>query len=728
MELNTPNKKNQTISTPLSQFEESPVFNYINNLSPIELVKSAHNDHSFSSLSFSSPPSVFASPKLNYQRDNKSFLKRRHFSDLQKSKASQSIGDDNTREGGCAEQVECTTSSNLAREGTVQPLNEQLDSAVELPTVMQCDSANADHSIAPLDAIRSYGDSENINASNERHCSYENEKHLRKICRIESSGDEAGCDWVTLVSNVSDMLDFDPSTSGENLEEQKMVDPGTISFISNVLQIPQDNTNSLENMEPTDCVGFSEEQTGDPETESTELREQEVDRIPSVLSGSLLSKLVDYNAATEMDAKGQKCQSSCKQHSIRRLVFEVAGAHRKKLVCDTDGAPNLPKSDCKISHAENRPSSRLSVLSRKGIGLHLNALANASNDGKVIKIETVSSIRQDIEIVPSDSEDRLEENAPKTSVDVNEDFGTSSPKMKRQKMEHVGSACKRCNCKRSKCLKLYCECFAAGLYCIEPCSCQDCFNKPAHEDKVLETRKQIESRNPLAFAPKVIRNTDFVSEFADETNKTPASARHKRGCNCKKSNCLKKYCECYQGGVGCSANCRCEGCKNTFGTKNGHEENDVEGEECEVVEMITSGKTSEDDIIERVEEEHANLRMSSETTRSSMQLPIAFRGQLLRPFPAIGSSSKISSCQKLGTELFRQSKFGTHLQAIPEEETPEISSSRSESNGVKSSSPNSKRVSPPHRGFGSSSSWGSSRKVILRSVPFPSLNSPNQKG
>lgn len=28
--------------------------------------------------------------------------------------------------------------------------------------------------------------------------------------------------------------------------------------------------------------------------------------------------------------------------------------------------------------------------------------------------------------------------------------------------------------------------------------------------------------------------------------KTPASARHKSGCNCKKSSCLKKYCECFQ--------------------------------------------------------------------------------------------------------------------------------------------------------------------------------------
>ena len=54
----------------------------------------------------------------------------------------------------------------------------------------------------------------------------------------------------------------------------------------------------------------------------------------------------------------------------------------------------------------------------------------------------------------------------------------------------------------------YCECFAAGVYCVEPCSCQECFNKPIHEDTVLATRKQIESRNPLAFAPKVIRSSD----------------------------------------------------------------------------------------------------------------------------------------------------------------------------------------------------------------------------
>lgn len=120
----------------------------------------------------------------------------------------------------------------------------------------------------------------------------------------------------------------------------------------------------------------------------------------------------------------------------------------------------------------------------------------------------------------------------------------------------------------------YCECFAAGVYCIDSCACENCFNKPEYVDKVLETREQIELRNPLAFAPKIVKHANDSPAYAvvmpsgivlhvltsgnwkdfhvrnilqEEGNRTtPSSARHKRGCNCKKSKCLKKYCECYQ--------------------------------------------------------------------------------------------------------------------------------------------------------------------------------------
>lgn len=54
----------------------------------------------------------------------------------------------------------------------------------------------------------------------------------------------------------------------------------------------------------------------------------------------------------------------------------------------------------------------------------------------------------------------------------------------------------------------YCECFAAGLYCVDSCACENCYNRTDYEDWVEDSREQIELRNPLAFAPTIVEQAN----------------------------------------------------------------------------------------------------------------------------------------------------------------------------------------------------------------------------
>ncbi|BDA51406.1 probable protein tesmin/TSO1-like CXC 3 at N-terminal half [Coccomyxa sp. Obi] len=114
---------------------------------------------------------------------------------------------------------------------------------------------------------------------------------------------------------------------------------------------------------------------------------------------------------------------------------------------------------------------------------------------------------------------------------------------------------KRCNCKKSRCLKLYCDCFAAGQYCKHACSCQSCLNNADNKDIVVSMRDQVRQRNPQAFQEKIEKQVNGPG--------SGVSGLHKRGCHCKKSHCKKKYCECFQAGVNCGVHCKCDECHNT---------------------------------------------------------------------------------------------------------------------------------------------------------------------
>mmetsp|Transcript_5159 Transcript_5159/g.8065 ORF Transcript_5159/g.8065 Transcript_5159/m.8065 type:complete len:1070 (-) Transcript_5159:85-3294(-) len=139
---------------------------------------------------------------------------------------------------------------------------------------------------------------------------------------------------------------------------------------------------------------------------------------------------------------------------------------------------------------------------------------------------------------------------------------TKTPSSSKEKVVTPSSTRRNpCNCKKSKCLKLYCECFAAELFC-DGCNCNDCKNTKEHESERDKAMKDTRAKNPNAFKPRIA-----VRGITGPTGASPSS-EHNMGCKCKRSQCLKKYCECFQAGAMCnSSKCKCVECLNYVGSQ-----------------------------------------------------------------------------------------------------------------------------------------------------------------
>ncbi|KAK7366565.1 hypothetical protein VNO80_08558 [Phaseolus coccineus] len=771
LDMDTP-ERNQ-ISATLTKFEDSPVFNYINSLSPIKPVKSVPISQTFNSLSFSSPPSVFTSPHVSCLKESR-FL-RRHIplgtskpkvssEDANKAHTSEETLADSTRACHNSSELQENTDRGISVEdASIELSSEHLKFSVEPQQTLKYNSCGSPGYDPPLcgnegNTLLELPDEAAADAGYvQEGCKTDSsEGHLQKICQTEPKSEDPDCYWDSLVPDGPDMLIFNSPGEAEAFKGlmHKPLD-SSIRLSDFMSVLPLSTIHNGRKMYFVDSVASgSEHEIGDhcsePMTTATDT-DQTQDNLADV---------VFVTSHSNEHANDQLVSVTHRAIRRRCLDFEMANVQRKNSDDNSNAGSSTSEFDERnVANEKQQLPAKLNgnfqtgIL--QGIGLHLNALA-ALKEYKGIQIENLSSGRQlslpgstlqistsqehqHLSLVPVSSERELDssdnglhpaEDCSQPSVYMaGEDFNkNSSPRKKKRKLETPGETegCKRCNCKKSKCLKLYCECFAAGVYCIEPCSCQDCFNKPIHEDTVLQTRKQIESRNPLAFAPKVIRSSDSVPEIGDDPNKTPASARHKRGCNCKKSSCLKKYCECYQGGVGCSISCRCEGCKNAFGRKDGSAPVGIEtdSEEIEATDKGVAEKASQKTEIQNTEDHPDSATVSTplRLSRPLLPLPFSSKGKAPRSFVTTITSSALFASQKLGkpNSLWSQSK---HFQTVPDDEMADILlGDTSPISCIKTSSPNGKRISSPSCDLGSSPSRRGGRKLILQSIPsFPSL-------
>ncbi|XP_031474028.1 protein tesmin/TSO1-like CXC 2 isoform X2 [Nymphaea colorata] len=581
----------------------------------------------------------------------------------------------------------------------------------------------------------------------------------------QENGEGPGCNWGDVVNDIDEFFLFSPSAEAEVHSGQAHV-PSNLnrsygsSFAPKHSQTVTTGWNKIKicgslqsshNVNGKDSInGFNEPDELDamdltPQMSSTVLQ--------SVISnGDRIEKTDDRSIYPDGHWNPLGCKVEQQQvRGVKRrcLVFEAVG-HKKNMEGNAELVDSKPShSDRNIFPDDKQLIPSDATYSRRmpsGIGLHLNSLANPSIVGRVIKQEAMISGSQvmnttaslavnpefvaqeptessvDMKLTDCDldiSKEKISPVAVVPAFEFGEEIIQQSPKKKRRKASHSGEkeGCKKCHCKRSKCLKLYCECFAAGVYCIQQCSCQGCLNKPEHEDTVLETRERIESRNPLAFVPKVVKPAEPVVENKEEENKLSISARHKTGCNCKKSKCLKKYCECFQGGVGCSNGCRCEGCMNTFGKKEAPKlltgSREVEEEVSEVAEPDENPKSQE---IEKDDDKQSSQESSLtafEICRSAILPP---------PFLSSGKapqSSRISGCNTVNSGfLLSRLKSEKHfMRTILEDDTPEFLRARQSPNDkVTVASPNRKRISPPRIESGACPGFRNSRKLVLHPI------------
>jgi len=173
-----------------------------------------------------------------------------------------------------------------------------------------------------------------------------------------------------------------------------------------------------------------------------------------------------------------------------------------------------------------------------------------------------------------------------------------------------------CSCQRTKCLKLYCECFSAGKTCVpsngspneETCNCRECGNTPLDVGSVQRQAAIVKSlttksrtfrpRTQMVHAegfmenlnPNILRgNTAIATPFSikkhdltspgasisQTSDSLKPSSTNDGGqaeaslslppprCFCKKSRCIKLYCDCFTAGLHCeNGRCKCTNCQN----------------------------------------------------------------------------------------------------------------------------------------------------------------------
>ena len=121
-----------------------------------------------------------------------------------------------------------------------------------------------------------------------------------------------------------------------------------------------------------------------------------------------------------------------------------------------------------------------------------------------------------------------------------------------------------CTCKKTKCIKKYCECFSSGVFCFN-CKCDNCENvgffvDDNNNNNVINNHIITDNNNINDNEINENKNNKQNNESNYDNKET--NSKKLIICTCSKSGCNKNYCECFKAKVKCNNKCRCIKCLN----------------------------------------------------------------------------------------------------------------------------------------------------------------------
>ena len=142
-----------------------------------------------------------------------------------------------------------------------------------------------------------------------------------------------------------------------------------------------------------------------------------------------------------------------------------------------------------------------------------------------------------------------------------------------------------CYCTKTRCIKKYCECFSNNRYCRN-CHCVNCMNIPEYSGIELA---------------KICTESDQIF------------------CTCSKSNCNKKYCECYKSNQKCNDKCRCVNCRNapqiSFSVRIAEKNENINKEND--VNNVNNSVNNSNDISDDNQKEEINLEETAKNKKNN---------------------------------------------------------------------------------------------------------------